>query len=60
MFSFMVSFKGVFLEGMEVVFIVITFGLNANNIPAAAICGGRGGGLRRASIAVVARASRWR
>lgn len=35
MFSFMVSFKGVFLEGMEVVFIVITFGLNARNIPAA-------------------------
>jgi uncharacterized membrane protein len=32
MFSFMVSFKGVFLEGMEVVFIVITFGLNADNI----------------------------
>jgi uncharacterized membrane protein len=36
MFSFMVSFKGVFLEGMEVVFIVITFGLNAHNVPAAA------------------------
>lgn len=35
MFSFMVSFKGVFLEGMEVVFIVITFGLNAHNVPAA-------------------------
>jgi uncharacterized membrane protein len=37
MFSFMVSFKGVFLEGMEVVFIVITFGLNADNVPAASI-----------------------
>jgi uncharacterized membrane protein len=32
MFSFVVSFKGVFLEGLEVVFIVITFGLNANNL----------------------------
>jgi uncharacterized membrane protein len=37
MFGFMVSFKGVFLEGMEVVFIVITFGLNAKNVPVAAI-----------------------
>ena len=37
MFAFMVSFKGVFLEGMEVVFIVLTFGLNANNIPAASL-----------------------
>jgi uncharacterized membrane protein len=37
MFSFMVSFKGVFLEGMEVVFIVITFGLNDHNVPAAAV-----------------------
>ena len=37
MFGFMVSFKGVFLEGMEVVFIVITFGLNAKNVPAASI-----------------------
>jgi uncharacterized membrane protein len=37
MFAFMVSFKGVFLEGMEVVFIVITFGLNAGNVPAASL-----------------------
>ena len=37
LFAFMVSFKGVFLEGMEVVFIVITFGLNADNVPGAAV-----------------------
>ena len=37
MFAFMVSFKGVFLEGMEVVFIVITFGLNANKVPVAVV-----------------------
>jgi uncharacterized membrane protein len=37
MFSFIVSFKGVFLEGMEVVFIVITFGLNAKDVPVAVI-----------------------
>jgi uncharacterized membrane protein len=35
MFSFMISLKGTFLEGMEVVFIVITFGLNAHNVPVA-------------------------
>lgn len=35
-FGFMVSFKGVFLEGVEIVFIVITFGLNAGNVPVAA------------------------
>lgn len=34
--AFVVSFKGVFLEGLEVVFIVITFGLNADNVPLAA------------------------
>ena len=35
-FGFVVSFKGVFLEGLEIVFIVITLGLNADNVPAAA------------------------
>jgi uncharacterized membrane protein len=35
-FAFVVSFKGVFLEGLEVVFIVITFGLSADNVPLAA------------------------
>jgi len=35
-FAFVVSLKGVFLEGVEVVFIVITFGLNAGNVPVAA------------------------
>jgi uncharacterized membrane protein len=37
MFSFMISLKGTFLEGMEVVFIVITFGLNAHNVPVAVL-----------------------
>src|SRR5436190_12067229 len=35
-FAFVVSFKGVFLEGLEIVFIVITFGLNADSIALAA------------------------
>jgi len=34
-FAFVVSFKGVFLEGVEIVFIVITFGLSADNMPVA-------------------------
>ena len=35
-FAFVVSFKGVFLEGLEVVFIVVTFGLNAGAVGLAA------------------------
>ncbi len=46
-FAFVVSFKGVFLEGLEVVFIVITFGLNADNVPLAA------GGAAVAGVAVL-------
>jgi Ca2+/H+ antiporter, TMEM165/GDT1 family len=38
-FGFIVSLKGVFLEGTEVLFIVITFGLNAHNVPLAATGG---------------------
>jgi Ca2+/H+ antiporter, TMEM165/GDT1 family len=34
-FAFVVSLKAVFLEGVEIVFIVITFGLNADNVPVA-------------------------
>jgi uncharacterized membrane protein len=34
--GFVVSFKGVFLEGLEVAFIVVTFGGSAGNIPLAA------------------------
>jgi uncharacterized membrane protein len=44
-FGFVVSFKAVFLEGLEVVFIVITFGLNADSIPLAAAGAGAAGGI---------------
>ena len=43
-FAFVVSFKGVLLEGLEIVFIVITFGLNADNMPLS-ITGAALGGL---------------
>jgi uncharacterized membrane protein len=43
-FGFVVSFKGVFLEGLEVIFIVITFGLNAHSMPTA-IAGASAGGV---------------
>jgi uncharacterized membrane protein len=35
-YAFTVSFKGVLLEGLEVVFIVLSFGANQNRIPLAA------------------------
>ena len=34
-YGFTLAFKGVLLEGLEVVFIVLTFGANAQNIPVA-------------------------
>jgi uncharacterized membrane protein len=42
-FGFVVSFKGVFLEGLEIVFIVITFGSSANQIGLAALGAALGG-----------------
>jgi uncharacterized membrane protein len=39
-YAFTLSFKGVLLEGLEVVFIVLTFGGNAGNIPVAGIAAG--------------------
>jgi uncharacterized membrane protein len=54
MFSFIVSFKGVFLEGIEVVFIVITFGVNAHDIPVA-VLGAAGAVIIVLAIAAAAR-----
>lgn len=39
-FGFTVSFKAVFLEGLEVAFIVVTFGANQHDVPLAAIAAG--------------------
>ena len=44
-FGFVVSFKGVLLEGLEVIFIVITFGLNAHSLPTAIVAASIGGAL---------------
>src|SRR5207244_4658778 len=38
--GFVVSFKGVFLEGLEVAFIVLTFGSTQGSIPLAALGAG--------------------
>jgi Ca2+/H+ antiporter, TMEM165/GDT1 family len=42
-FAFVVSFKGVFLEGLEIVFIVITFGVNGDSIGLAVLGAALGG-----------------
>jgi uncharacterized membrane protein len=42
-FAFVVSFKGVFLEGLEIVFIVITFGSNADDLGLAVLGAAAGG-----------------
>jgi uncharacterized membrane protein len=52
-FAFVVSFKGVFLEGVEVVFIVITFGLNADNVGLAA-AGAAGAGVIVLTVGAIA------
>jgi uncharacterized membrane protein len=39
-YAFTLSFKGVLLEGLEVVFIVLTFGTNGHNVPLAALAAG--------------------
>jgi uncharacterized membrane protein len=39
-YSFTIAFKGVLLEGLEVVFIVLTFGANQHNVPLAALAAG--------------------
>jgi uncharacterized membrane protein len=51
-FGFVVAFKGVFLEGLEIVFIVITFGVNADSIPLAT-AGALAGGLTVLAAALV-------
>jgi uncharacterized membrane protein len=39
-YAFMIAFKGVLLEGLEVAFIVLTFGANQHRIPLAAAAAG--------------------
>lgn len=53
-FAFVVAFKGVFLEGVEVVFIVITFGSTAHDMPVA-VAGATLGGLLVLIVGALAR-----
>jgi len=48
-YAFTLAFKGVFLEGLEVAFIVLTFGTTQGSIPLAAL----GAGLALALVALV-------
>jgi len=54
-YGFTLSFKGVFLEGLEVAFIVLTFGSTQKNIPLAAV-GAVAAILLVAGVGVLARA----
>src|SRR3981189_3748648 len=54
-YGFTLSFKGVFLEGLEVAFIVITFGSTNKNIPLAAL-GAAGAVVLVGVVGVLARA----
>jgi uncharacterized membrane protein len=54
-FAFVVSFKAVLLEGLEVVFIVITFGVNADSIPLASAGAAAAGALVLVSGAILHR-----
>jgi uncharacterized membrane protein len=54
-FAFVVSFKAVVLEGLEVVFIVITFGVNADSVPLASAGAGAAGVLVLVSGAILHR-----
>ena len=54
-FAFVISFKAVLLEGLEVVFIVITFGVNADSIPLASAGAAAAGAVVLATGAIVHR-----